>query len=56
VSSALKKVDGVKDVKIDTKRATATIVYDDAKTNVDALSKVLEDKGFPPKGKPRFMK
>ena len=50
------KADGVKDVQINTNKSTATIVYDDTKTNVDALSKVLKEKGFPPKGKPRFLK
>ena len=50
------KADGVKDVQIDTNMATATIIYDDTKTNVEALSKVLKDKGFPPKGKPKFLK
>ena len=50
------KADGVKDVQIDTNMAKATIIYDDTKTNVEALSKVLKDKGFPPKGKPKFLK
>lgn len=56
MSSALKKADGVKDVQINTNKATATIVYDDTKTNVEVLSKVLADRGFPPKGKPKFLK
>jgi len=50
------KADGVKDVQIDTNKATATIIYDDTKINVEALSKVLKDRGFPPKGKPKFLK
>ncbi len=50
------KADGVKDVQIDTNKAVATIIYDNTKTNVEALSKVLKDKGFPPKGKPKFLK
>jgi copper chaperone CopZ len=56
VSSALKKVDGVKDVKINMDKATATIVYDDEKTDAKALAKVLKDRGFPPEGKPKFLK
>jgi copper chaperone CopZ len=56
VSSALKKVDGVKDVKISMEKAVATIVYDDEKTDANALAEVLKDRGFPPKGKPKFLK
>jgi copper chaperone CopZ len=50
------KTEGVKDVQINTDKATATIVYDDTKTNVEAMSQVLNDKGFPPKGKPKYLK
>ncbi len=49
------KIDGVKDVQINMDKATATIVYEDTKTSAEALSKVLKDKGFPPKGKPKYL-
>ncbi|HOD34994.1 MAG TPA: cation transporter [Syntrophales bacterium] len=56
MSSALKKMDGVKDVRINMEKATATIVYDDTKTAVEAMAQVLKDRGFPPKGNPTYLK
>ncbi len=47
VSSALKKLDGVKEVSTDKKKHTATIVFDDDKVSLAQIRKALQDKGRP---------
>jgi mercuric ion binding protein len=46
VSKALKRVGGVKSVKASLKARTAIVVYDDAKTNLAALTKATESAGY----------
>jgi hypothetical protein len=40
----------------DTTNHTATVWFDDAKTNVAAIEKALAKGGFPTKGKAEFLK
>jgi periplasmic mercuric ion binding protein len=47
VHKALEKVPGVIDAKVDYDHKTATVKYDAAKTNPDALMKATTDAGFP---------
>jgi copper chaperone CopZ len=51
VRMALLKVSGVKDVQVVESKAgspaAATVIFDDAVTNIDVLSAVTTDAGFP---------
>ena len=47
VESALKGVDGVISAKASLAEESAIVKYDDAKTDVAALTKATEDVGFP---------
>lgn len=47
IKAALSKVPGVASVKSDLGKRQTTVVYDDAKTDVAALSKATGDAGFP---------
>ena len=47
VTTALKKVDGVKDIKISLADKSATVTYDDAKTNLEAVTDATFAAGFP---------
>lgn len=47
VRKALQKVPGVSGVKVDLASKTATVTYDPARTNVDALTKATTDAGYP---------
>ena len=47
IKAALTKVPGVASVKSDLTKRLTTIVYDDAKTDLAALSKATADAGFP---------
>lgn len=47
VKAALLKVPGVASVKSDLTKRQTTVVFDDAKTTVTALSKATADAGFP---------
>ena len=47
IKAALTKVPGVTSIKSDLAKRQTTIVYDDAKTDVAALSKATADAGFP---------
>jgi mercuric ion binding protein len=47
VKKALKKVKGVGQVKDSFENREATVNFDDAKTNVDALIKATADAGYP---------
>lgn len=47
VEKALQKVPGVEDTKLDLDSRTATVKYDPAKTNTDALAKATAAAGFP---------
>lgn len=47
IKAALTKVPGVSSVKSDLGKRQTTVVYDDAKTGVAALSKATADAGFP---------
>jgi copper chaperone CopZ len=46
VTTALKKVDGVKTAKVDLKKKTATVTYASAKVTVDKLEKAIADAGY----------
>lgn len=46
VTKALTNVDGVQDALVDLKGQSATITYDDGKTNVSALKEAVEDAGY----------
>jgi mercuric ion binding protein len=47
IKAALTKVPGVTSIKSDLGKRQTTIVYDDSKTNIAALSKATADAGFP---------
>jgi periplasmic mercuric ion binding protein len=47
IEVAVKKIRGVKDVRVNYDRKTATVVYDDARTTSDAIAAVMNDAGFP---------
>lgn len=47
IKAALTKIPGVTSIKSDLAKRQTTIVYDDARTNVAALSKATADAGFP---------
>lgn len=47
IKAALSKVPGVVSIKSDLSKRQTTVVYDDAKTNLAALSKATADAGFP---------
>ncbi len=47
IKAALSKVTGVASVKSDLAKRQTTVVYDDAKTDLAALSKATADAGFP---------
>ena len=39
--------------QVDLEKHTVTVRYDDSKTSVDKIVKVLSEKGYPPEGQPR---
>lgn len=47
VKKALTKVDGVSKVDVAFEKREATVTYDDAKTNVQALTKATGNAGYP---------
>lgn len=47
VKTALKKVDGVKNIEVSLQTRLAKVVFDDSKTNVEALTDATFDAGFP---------
>jgi len=47
VKKALTKIDGVSKVDVDFDKRQAVVIYDDAKTNVGALTKATTNAGYP---------
>ena len=47
VKKALQKVDGVIDAKVTWEPREATVTFDDAKTNVRALTEATKNAGYP---------
>ncbi|TXI29645.1 MAG: mercury resistance system periplasmic binding protein MerP [Nitrosomonas oligotropha] len=47
VKKALSKVDGVQEVNVSYKKLEAVVTFDDAKTTVEALTKAIENAGYP---------
>lgn len=47
IKKALSKVDGVSKTEVDFATKLAVVTFDDAKTNVQALSKATTDVGYP---------
>jgi mercuric ion binding protein len=47
VKKALNKVEGVQAVEVSYEKKEAVVTYDDAKTNVKALTKATEGAGYP---------
>ena len=47
VKEALTKVPGVSDAKVNFDKREATVVFDNARTNVDALARATKDAGYP---------
>ena len=47
VKKALTKVDGVTKAEVDFDKRQAFVTYDDAKTNVETLTKATADAGYP---------
>lgn len=56
VKTALKRVPGVRDAKVDFKTKLAVVSFDDTKTNAKALAKASTDVGFPASVKPASVK
>jgi copper chaperone len=46
VEGTLKKVPGVQEARVDLEKKTATVRYDETKTNETALKKVVEEQGY----------
>jgi copper ion binding protein len=46
VTSAVEKLDGVRTVKVDLKKKTATVTYASTKVSVDQLEKAIADAGY----------
>jgi mercuric ion binding protein len=49
VKTALKKVKGVSDIKVSLATKLAVVKFDDAKTNIEALTDATFEAGFPSK-------
>jgi cation transport ATPase len=49
----VESIPGVSKAQVDLQHHTVTVRYDDSKTSVDKIAKVLSEKGYPPEGKPR---
>ena len=47
IKAALVKVPGVNSAKVSYERREAVVVFDDSKTDVDALKKATADAGYP---------
>ena len=47
VRTAMERVPGVKDVQVDLKSKTATVVFDDAEATVDQIAEASRLAGFP---------
>ena len=47
VKKALTKVPGVSDAKVNFDKREATVAFDNARTNVDALARATKDAGYP---------
>ncbi|TFW10516.1 mercury resistance system periplasmic binding protein MerP [Oxalobacteraceae bacterium OM1] len=47
IKAALTKVTGVSSAKVSYQRREAVVVFDDSKTDVDALKKATSDAGYP---------
>lgn len=47
VKKALGKVAGVSKTEVSLERREATVTFDDARTNVDALTRATRDAGYP---------
>ncbi|HEY8213220.1 MAG TPA: mercury resistance system periplasmic binding protein MerP [Methylocystis sp.] len=47
VKKALSKVEGVGAIEVSYEKKEALVTYDDAKTNVEALTKAIEGAGYP---------
>jgi mercuric ion binding protein len=47
VKKALSKVEGVEKTDVSYEKKEAVVTYDDAKTNVEALTKATEGAGYP---------
>ncbi len=47
VKKALSKVEGVQAAEVSYEKKEAMVTYDDAKTNVEALTKATEGAGYP---------
>ena len=46
ITTALKNIDGVSKVVVDMKKKTANIIYDDSKTNLEALENAITAAGY----------
>jgi mercuric ion binding protein len=51
VRTALRRVPGVVDAKVDFESKTAVVTFDPAKTNVEALTRATAEVGFPSRPK-----
>ena len=56
VGSILNDIDGVSKVATDPEKHTATVTFDDTKSNLEAITKALADGGFPIEGEPEIIK
>lgn len=52
VKKALSRVPGVSDVRVSLEKKEAVVTYDDARANVDALTRATANAGFPSKARP----
>jgi copper chaperone CopZ len=55
IGSVLASIDGVVNVAINKKNATARVKFDDTKTNVKKIVETLEKAGYPVTGEPQFL-
>ena len=56
VGTILNDIDGVSKVATDPKNHTATVSFDDKKSNLEVIKKALTDGGFPIEGEAKIIK
>ena len=55
IGSILTSTDGVVNVTINRRNATARVTFDDTKTDVEQIVENLEEAGYPVTGEPQFV-
>ena len=56
VGTILSNINGVLEIDTDPVNHTATVTFNEKRTNVEAIIKALTDGGYPVEGEPQFLK